>query len=263
MSFSGSRSAILAAIPALLLPDGRGNLQLAQNPPQFDSSLKIASTESVKAAGYEFSTLDNLTTTQTLTAAHIGAHVICTPAAAITLTLPTIASLMALGALSGCVTRIQNLSPFAVTIARGVSPDTLNTAGNSLTSIVLQVGDFVDLTFSAPEQWIVSGTGNLQYSGSFGSSLSSSGYQKLPSGLIVNWGSVSITSTGTGVSNAAFNLPLAFPNLFLFAVANFGGTSPPGGCGVAAQPFSKSQVEISLFTPSAQTDGINYIALGF
>ena len=51
-----------------------------------------------------------------------------------------------------------------------------------------------------------------KFADEFGSSLASSGYQKLPSGLIIQWGS------GTGSGAHTLTWPIAFPNGFLKAV---------------------------------------------
>lgn len=54
-----------------------------------------------------------------------------------------------------------------------------------------------------------------------GSSLSGSGYQKLPSGLIIQWGTGVATSAG-----AAFTFPLTFPTVcYSFSVSNNGVAS--------------------------------------
>jgi hypothetical protein len=257
MSFSGTRSAILAGLASLLLPDGVGNVQLAQTPPQFDVSLKIASTAFIRNNGVSYGGQVVLNGTTTLTAAlHAGKA--CTITAANAQTLPVAATCPA-----GTVILFSSTVGGGSVIRQGTDEIAVGNGG-STPNVSLGSGDTLVLMSDGVSNWVaIGGSVQLGSAAAFSSSLSANGYQKLPSGLIINWGSVSITSTGAGVSNASFNLPLAFPNLFLFAVANFGGTSPPGGCGVAAQPFNKSQVEISLFTPSAQTDGINYIALGF
>ncbi|UUZ93259.1 tail fiber protein [Paenibacillus sp. P25] len=52
--------------------------------------------------------------------------------------------------------------------------------------------------------------------GGFASSLAQNGYQKLPSGLILQWGTVSIPNGGT---NTNVNFPIAFPNSCFSAVA--------------------------------------------
>ncbi|EJK5714155.1 phage tail protein [Escherichia coli] len=75
----------------------------------------------------------------------------------------------------------------------------------------------------------------------FASSLSSTGFQKLPSGLIIQWGFVS------GASNYTVTYPVTFPNrsLALFAVPH---TTPVGGIsamGIAnCSDISKSQFYI-------------------
>ena len=48
-----------------------------------------------------------------------------------------------------------------------------------------------------------------KFADEFGSSLASSGYQKLPSGLIIQWGTL---SGSTNVSAGSFNYPIAFPS---------------------------------------------------
>lgn len=48
--------------------------------------------------------------------------------------------------------------------------------------------------------------GDAEYNAIFGKSLSASGYQKLPSGLIIQWGQTSHTGEST-----AWTFPIAFP----------------------------------------------------
>ena len=61
-------------------------------------------------------------------------------------------------------------------------------------------------------------------------SLATNGYQKLPGGLIIQWGSVTVPVD----SSATFTFPIAFPNACLVAFAQQtigiagGGTSIPG-----------------------------------
>ena len=64
------------------------------------------------------------------------------------------------------------------------------------------------------------GTASLQ---DFTSSKGSTGYQKLPSGLIIQWGSVDISCRPSASSSADVTLPVAFPNkcVSTFANANF------------------------------------------
>lgn len=60
----------------------------------------------------------------------------------------------------------------------------------------------------------------------FGASLSSNGYQKLPSGLIIQWGNSS--SLGTGSPNCSVTFPVAFPNACFASYATLSGTTQGG-----------------------------------
>lgn len=63
----------------------------------------------------------------------------------------------------------------------------------------------------------------------FGKNLASNGYQKLPNGLIIQWGS---GTGGTTISGATYSLPVAFPNGFFTGVAcDSGGGVLIGGFG--------------------------------
>jgi hypothetical protein len=88
----------------------------------------------------------------------------------------------------------------------------------------------------------------------FSSSLASTGYQKLPSGLIIQWGTVGVTSSG----NAA-TFPIAFPTAVYSLALGQGNTGIPANCYSAV-----STVSLTGFTASsnAATPIINWIAIG-
>ncbi|MDK7613662.1 phage tail protein [Escherichia coli] len=75
----------------------------------------------------------------------------------------------------------------------------------------------------------------------FASSLSSTGFQKLPSGLIIQWGIVS------GASNYTVTYPVTFPNrsLALLAVPHTTSTAGVSAIGIAnCSDISRSQLYI-------------------
>ena len=74
----------------------------------------------------------------------------------------------------------------------------------------LNVGDTLVLTVgNAVGQWLaVGGSVQLGYSNSLTGTHGSSGYQKFPNGLIIQWGQGSTSSSGT----ISQTLPIAFPN---------------------------------------------------
>lgn len=93
----------------------------------------------------------------------------------------------------------------AILVAAGITPDHENLT-QLLTALrsagVFQTPALGDRTTKAATM--------ACFSQEFGASLAASGYQKLPSGLIIQWGSV------TPVNGASFNFPTSFPNTCLW-----------------------------------------------
>lgn len=102
------------------------------------------------------------------------------------------------------------------------------------------------------------------FSNEFIASFGASGYQKLPSGLIMQWGKTA-SSTAEGARGVTF--PIAFPNACYVMVATTDNTS-----GVFAGTSSDNSAQVQSFnTTSAtliaqgyipQSTGIYWIAIG-
>jgi hypothetical protein len=196
-----SRSAILAALAALLAGDGAGNILANQSPAQFDNSLKLATTAWVKANGESFSGVVGIGVSSSLTAsAHLGAFLFITVAST-TQTLPPISS-----APSGST----------VTIAAPVGAIVKGNAAESINSQYSAPANTFALAAGEVAQFVSNGAGwyVASYTGTFAASIGASGYQKLPSGLIIQWGAASTTS-----GNANMTFPIAFPNACRSVVA--------------------------------------------
>ena len=56
--------------------------------------------------------------------------------------------------------------------------------------------------------------GQIPDMNSFGSLLAGNGYQKLPGGLILQWGSFTVSTTSGGVGTADVTYPIAFPTAY-------------------------------------------------
>jgi hypothetical protein len=99
-----------------------------------------------------------------------------------------------------------------------------------------------------------------------GASIASSGYQKLPSGLIVQWGNVAGASVGAGsVSGAAVTFPIAFPTSCLAVFPSNGSTGA-----ITYISASAGSVTTTGFTfyrgnsfTSAQSVGGSWFAIGY
>lgn len=100
----------------------------------------------------------------------------------------------------------------------------------------------------------------ILYAGTQVSSIAANGYQKLPSGLIVQWGSL---STSASVSTTA-TFPIAFPNA-VFAVNGTWNGGGPAGYFVTCQSPSTTQFLADGWSNSTTRGSITvgWIALGY
>lgn len=83
-----------------------------------------------------------------------------------------------------------------------------------------------------------------KFADEFGASLATNGYQKLPSGLIIQWGTYTLSGGTT-----AYNLPIAFPTVFL------AGFLTDGNCS-ANSTMSLETFSVSQFKANASTSGV-------
>jgi hypothetical protein len=104
----------------------------------------------------------------------------------------------------------------AYTLARSGS-DFFSADGSSKTSFLIPTGGIVEAVSNGVNGWTVGGTGLNSQVGDFQSSLASSGYQKLPSGLIIQWGATADLAINT---NATLNFHVAFPTACLRVLAS-------------------------------------------
>jgi hypothetical protein len=90
-------------------------------------------------------------------------------------------------------------------------------------------------------------------------SLADSGYQKLPGGLIIQWGKavgVAIGGTAGGVT-----FPLAFPNLCAAAFADSITTVTGGGSNTKAHSWNKTGM--SVFIGDNGKSDVYWLAIGY
>jgi hypothetical protein len=98
--------------------------------------------------------------------------------------------------------------------------------------------DFVTLVWQQAGVWAVtSGSSVLGYTAAFGSLKSANGYQKLPSGVIIQWGATMLT-----VANSwqPVTLPMALPNAVFQTIGSSASANSPG----YAYSISNSQIGV-------------------
>lgn len=189
----------------------------AQTPARFNNSTKIATTEFVKRQGLQSSAFIALNSATTLNAQHAGASVFLGGTTSYTVTLPLAETFPA----GGRIEFFFSSTGGTQTIQRQGSDIIYMGGEGSHTSISGANGDSVLFVTNGVHWYAVAGTLQMGRSASFGKFFNENGYQKLPGGLIIQWGQGFVS--GAGVS---FPWPIAFPNRVL--VANATDTTGPG-----------------------------------
>lgn len=223
--------------------------KLYETPPQFDVSQKVATTEFVQRALGSLAGQTNYVGDIALTSADVGKLSIFTGPS--TATLPEWSSVPA----GGLVSLMASSGGLAVKVRSGESLGTIN--GVSSTSLSFVGGSFVTFRrLLLGGGWgLDSGDGALKYSPMFTASLGTAGgYQRLPSGLILQWG----LATGGGLGET-ITYPIAFPNAVLFLS---GGDISPGFADIRFSLFRLSQSQFQRFS-NIDPGGWNWFAMGF
>lgn len=223
---------------------------------QFDNSTKLATTGFVKRQGVEFSNVATYVTPTTLTAASAGQFAVVSISGGGTITLPSAAAFA-----SGATITFQ-ANGANQTIARAGSDLIYMNSGTTVTSLTLGDGDTLTLVSNGGSNWSAfSGSKQIGYSAAFGSSLGVNGYQKLPSGLIVQWGQVNTSAGG----DTAVTFPIAFPSIGYSLVGSVFNNTTNGSWFPAFYNFTTTGFSASAYlstTGARQVQSVSWIALG-
>ncbi|OJB23433.1 hypothetical protein BGV54_13525 [Burkholderia ubonensis] len=175
-------------------------------PPQFDNTSKIATTAFVQRALGNFNASSGtgsgiIAAAVTLTNDDVGGFHYFNGPTNQTATLPS-----EVGLPPGAAIAFQRGAQYSLTIGTNKANAIIDTTIGLASSITLTTGEFVVLVWSGT-YWQTFGTYTQRVGQPFANSLTSNGYQKLPSGLIIQWG-LGATSGQTGT----VTFPIAFPN---------------------------------------------------
>lgn len=218
----------------------------------------FATMEALQAAGSSYSDIKATSENTTLVAGDLPKYLYIANPGGFTITLPPAKTVR-----TGFRLFIVSNSGNNV-IQRGNNSDLINLglgSGTGVYNFTMAAGETIVLVANKAGGWYAeSGTTMLRFAGMFVSSLGQNGYQKLPNGLILNWGQVAGVPAGGGVHIA---FAATFPNGFLTAFASFvnsggitsaaaGGWGNPSGAGMAV--FNNG---------NAGASSISYLALGF
>ncbi|MBM3059970.1 phage tail protein [Citrobacter braakii] len=114
----------------------------------------------------------------------------------------------------------------------------------------------------AAKRAVGNGANQLPDMSYFANSIAGNGYAKLPSGLIIQWGSFAVTTTNGVVNSLAVTLPIAFPAALLMVNAMFSTQDPSTRfVGFDTAKSSRGVINFTYVTPTTNT--IYWIVLGY
>lgn len=224
-----------------------GSMLSLLTPSQFDASLQPATTEFVQRA---LGSLSGITYggTRTLTAADYGKLSGISTSGTV-LTLPVGSTLTA-----GASFHFWNGTSTGTGTVQRQGSDVIYLADSPVTSVAVNGGESLSLTWSGTAWYAISGSSTLgKASSSFGSSFAANGYQRLPSGLLVQWGQTAVINTTGTVT-----FPIAFPSaLYSISVCSNNSTAATTTAGTYSRTLT------NFILRSARTDlSFDYIAIG-
>ncbi|KVZ49005.1 gp53-like domain-containing protein [Burkholderia ubonensis] len=208
----------------------------APTPQQFDNSTKLATTAFVRQAFGNMSGASGISGATTLTTADAGAFRYFSGSSAYNVSVPSTSTVP-----DGTMIGIGCNNTAGITLVPQGSDKFFPLSGALLTSFGMGYGENVFLIRQGGS-WIVAfGSASNWLSTGFFASLAANGYQKLPSGLIIQWGGVSVPANTT----YTYNFPIAFPSACYSLVGSRG--APGSNAPYNFSPISTSQFQAQNF----------------
>ncbi|MCP8463089.1 phage tail protein [Pseudomonas sp. ZM23] len=229
----------------------------APTPSPFDRDTSLATTEFVQRAIGNFSGQTSANTTRALTLDMAGQVINC--GNTITVTLPTGTSEAV-----GATFQINNAGSGVVTVQAAAGQSLYGVGNSTARTFVLGAGDTVTVAYVGGASWYAWGGVQLGASAGFASFQQPNGYQRLPSGLIIQWG---VAIGGTGALTSVY--PIAFPNAVLQVTATLADKTigSVGGISLylnASTIANKTAITVTVNgSDSAGATAARYIAIGY
>lgn len=206
-------------------------------------------------AGYRGATI--ISASQTLIAADMGRCLVFNGGTAITLTMPAISAVP-----EGAAIEIINTGTANVTITRAGS-DQIDTGPSTAASLVVPPSHSAKLLrATGSSNWHPVSLPASALNTAFGASLGSNGWQRLPLGLILQWGTLTLTG---GDAYTTVTLPIAYSTanfgVYGNAIENVGAVSSEA-VEFGTRGLTSFQV-IVLSGIASNNSRINWMSLGF
>lgn len=190
--------------------------------PQFSNNQKAANTAFVQRALGSFSGSSAISSSTVLTASDVG-KALHVGANSINIELPLLANVPVGAQITICANGHSSV------FIDSQSPDLIANGelGDSLSSVAISGWQIITFVKSPAPKWFVTfGDAALNGSSSFKNSLVSNGYQYLPGGLIIQWGSAILPSSNATAATVDITFPIALSSavFFLGAMGQDGNT---------------------------------------
>jgi hypothetical protein len=228
-------------------------------PPPYDASKRLATMASLAGAGVRFSSFGSISGVYALALTDLP-KIIAVQANGQTVTLPPVTD-----AHIGAVQRlfVYPGTSNTITVAAPAGQQ-VSTPMSLSSSVAVSANGFTDFVWegTATQHWEVSGAGVMDKIPAFGASLAPTGYQKLPSGLIVQWGGFTTSSSGY----TTWTFPIAFPSrpLHVFAQPQLSNnTQVTTGVNLAGYTASGVPVASLANGASYSTIALSMLAIGY
>ncbi len=235
-------------------PAGLANLlHNLTTPAQFARDKKAATTEFVQRALGNFAGMTGYAASTTLEAGDCG-KVIMAQGAGLTFTLPQASSVP-----QGSVIEIYG-NGAGVMVARQGSDTLVNGLAGPATSIAIGGYDTARFVAVSSAWYVLGGSIHLTGASNTAANLTSTGYQRFPSGLLWQW--THITDAIAAGGNRVLTFPYAFPASVLFAHAT-ARHGQQAGAGALSVVISGLQSVTVYNNGAAAVNGAFLTALGF
>lgn len=192
-------------------------------PAQYDADSSLAPTAFVqRALGSYRAAINDISANKVLTSDEVGLSISLNGPSPFTVTLPAGATVGV-----GSAYHLNNIGAGTVTLAKAAGDVLITGNGGDEASLTIGPGDSATVVRvpGGGGWYVIGGSLSLRRSALFGASLSSNGHQKLPSGAILQWLSVT-TSAGAATP---FTWPVSF-NALTRTVGVVHSSSPLFGC---------------------------------
>lgn len=196
---NGSGGSLKIGAQDRLILNSDGTLSGVTNPVQFDRTLKLATTGFVQQALGNHQDIVVCLQNTTISPAAAGSAVMLFGLTAYTVDFPNPADMP-----QGARFKAICTNPAGVTITCARPNSFMSPDGNYANTFIVGMGDVIEF-IKIDLTWTINGTATTFTSPQFKAQLTQNGWQRLPSGLILQWGTIFATS------DAIISYPIVFP----------------------------------------------------